>query len=161
MKYNPQKYIKLLKEAQSLKKQGKTLELEDETKYFNLLRYRVELSDFIHWKKKSQYLNVLKLFVNVKIDGNTFVNQYLEIFYFNEEVVRNLEKDFKCLANVQLNLKSLGFSSWISELELCCDEFYPNFGPQDALTFRFAKDEEQLRAAVANIIPEIGQYLDD
>lgn len=112
-------------------------------------------------KKKSQYLNLLKLFVNSKIDGGTFVNHYLEIFYFNEKVVGNLEKDFKRLASVQLNLKSSGFTKWTSELELCCDEFYPDFEAQDNVRFRFAKNEEQLRAAVANLIPQIEKYFDD
>ena len=158
MEYNAQEYIELLKESNYLKKQRKNLEIK---KYSKLLSYGVQLSDYIHWKKKSQYLNLLKLFVNSTIDGETFVNHYLEIFDFNEEVVRNLEKDFKLLASVQLNLKSSGFTQWISELELCCDEFSPDFEPQDNVSFRFAKNEEQLRAAVANLIPQIEKYFDD
>ena len=161
MKYNSQKYIELLKESNSLKKQGKNLRIQDKTKYSTLLKYGIQLSDFIHWEKKSHYLNLLKLFVNSKIDGVTFVERYLEIFYSNEEIIRILEKDFERLASIQLNLKSFGFTEWISELELCCDEFYPDFEPQDNVRFRFAKNEEQLRVAVANLIPQIEKYFDD
>ena len=129
------------------------LEKEDKAKYYKLLRSGVQLSGYIHWKKKSQYLNLLKLFVNSKIDRSKFVNQYLEIFYSNEKIVGNLEKEFKRLASVQLNPKSFGFTQWTSELELCCDEFYPDFEPQDNVKFRFAKGEKELRAAVSNLIP--------
>lgn len=158
MKFNLEEYIQLLKKSEYLKKQEKTLEMEDKTKYLKLLRYGVQLSDYIHWKTKSQYLNLLKLFVNSKIDGSEFVKQYLEIFDSNEKIVGNLEKDFKRLASIQLDPKSFGFSQWISEIELCCDEFYPDFEPQDKIEFRFAKGDKELQVVLTNIIKQIEKY---
>ena len=134
------------------------LEKEDKAKYYKLLRSGVQLSGYIHWKKKSQYLNLLKLFVNSKIDRSKFVNQYLEIFYSNEKIVGNLEKDFKRLARIQLDPKSFGFSQWISEIELCCDEFYPDFEPQDKIEFRFAKGDKELQVVLTNIIKQTEKY---
>lgn len=161
MDYNSQIYIELLKKSIYFKKQGTTLEDQNYTRYRQLLKYQVKLNDYIHWKKKSEYLNLLKLFVDSKIDGSTFENRYCEIFESTERIFENLEEDFISLASVQPNPKSFGFTEWISELLVCCDEFYPNFTEQDRVGFAFAKSEDDLRAAVANIIPEMEKYLDD
>lgn len=158
MKFNLEEYIQLLKTSEYLKKQKKNLETENRADYLKVLKYGIKLSDYIHWKTRSQYLSLLKLFVNSKIDGSEFVRQYFEIFHSNEKIVKNLEKDFERLASIQLDPKSFGFSEWISEIELCCDEFYPDFEPQDKINFRFAKDEKELQVVLTDLIKQIEKY---
>ena len=41
---------------------------------------------------------------------------------------------------------------------LTCDEFYADFQPQDQVGFAFARDEENFRTFVTNIISEIQKY---
>ena len=65
------------------------------------------------------------------------------------------------MENKELNLKSFGFSTWTSEIDFYCDEFYPDLQPEDLVGFSFAKNEDQLRDAIANIFPQMKKYLDN
>jgi hypothetical protein len=70
-----------------------------------------------------------------------------------------VRKNFKRLKTLEPNPKSFEFAKWTSEIYLCCDEFYPDFDPKDPPDFSFAKNEEQFRATVANIMPQIQECL--
>ena len=69
-----------------------------------------------------------------------------------------LKTDLKKLNTFQPNPKSFGFTEWTSEIELGCDEFYPDFEPHDHVEFGFARDEENFRTFIADIIPQIQKY---
>ena len=111
----------------------------------------------------------MKNFVDLKIDGETFESQFYKLFRSNEKAVNKLKTDLEQLNLFEPNQinpfepnpKSFGFTVWISELELGCDEFYPDFQPQDQVEFRFARDEENFRAFVADIIPQIQKYCEE
>ena len=47
----------------------------------------------------------------------------------NQEGVQILKTDLKQLNTCETNPKSLGFTEWTSEIDLACDEFYPDFQP--------------------------------
>nr|WAK84913.1 hypothetical protein [Amicula sp. isolate GU52X-4 cfCalB7]WAK84979.1 hypothetical protein [Amicula sp. isolate GU52X-4 cfCalB7] len=151
-------YFKLLKVDDSLQKKGTSLEKKDRKKYLDLLQFRVKLSDYIHWKQRHQYLNLMKNFVDLKIDGKQFVSQFMKLYKSNQQDCRIFKTDLKQLSTFKLKPESFGFSRWPSELELCCDEFYPDLQPQDRVEFKFARDEENLRNFVATIVPEIKKY---
>ena len=61
------------------------------------------------------------------------------------------------LKNIKPSSVSFEFAKWISEIYLCCDEFYEyydiNEGEDPAL-----KTEEQFRDAVKSVFPEIQKY---
>lgn len=139
-------YIELLEYDRSLKKDGTSLREQDREKYLKLLNY----SD---WQQKNNYLNLMKSFVDLKIDGKQFVSQFNKLHGSNQEGVKILKTDLKQLNTFELNPKSFGFTEWTSEIDLACDEFYPDFQPQDQVEFAFARDEENFRTFVANIIP--------
>lgn len=80
----------------------------------------------------------MKNFVNLKIDRKEFGSQFNQIH--------------------RLNPKAFGFTEWTSEIDLACDEFYPDFQPQYQVEFSFARSEENFRTFIANIIPEIEKY---
>ena len=151
-------YIELLEYDRSLKKDGTSLRDQDREKYLKLLNYSVKLSDHVHWQQKNDYLNLMKSFVDLKIDGKQFVSQFNKLHGSNQEAVKILKTDLKQLNTFELNPKSFGFTEWTSEIDLACDEFYPDFQPQDQVEFAFARDEENFRTFVANIIPEIQKY---
>ena len=69
-------YIKLLEYDKFLKKDGTSLKKQDREKYSKLLNYSVKLSDHIHWQQKDDYLNLMKNFVDLKIDGKQFRSQF-------------------------------------------------------------------------------------
>jgi hypothetical protein len=127
MEYNPKLYIELLRYNQFLRKNGKSLREQDKAKYLKLLNYSVKLSDHVHWQQKSEYLNLLKNFVDLKIDGKEFVSQFNKIHRANKETVKMLKTDLEKLNTFQPNPKSFGFTEWTSEIDLGCDEFYPDF----------------------------------
>jgi len=161
MEYNSKIYLELLRCDQSLKKNGTSLREQDKSKYLKLLNYSVKLSDHVHWQQKSEYLNVMKNFVDLKIDGKQFVSQFNKIHRVNEEAVKMLKTDLKQLNTFQPNPKSFGFTEWTSEIDLGCDEFYPDFQLQDQVEFAFARDEENFRTFIADIIPQIQKYCEE
>ena len=151
-------YIELLKYDRALKKHKSSLEEQDRNKYLKLLKYSLKLSDHVHWQQKNEYLNLMKNFVDSKIDGKQFVSQFDKLHRSNEAAVKKLETDLKELNSFEVNPKYFGFTEWTSEIDLGCDEFYPDFQPQDQVRFAFARDEENFRAFVADIIPQIQKY---
>ena len=148
-------YIQLLKYDRTLKKDGTSLEEQDPEKYLKLLNYSTKLSDHVHWQQKNNYLNIMKSFVDLKINGEQFVSQFEKLHGSNEEAIKILKTNLKQLKTFEPNSKSFGFTEWTSEIDLACDEFYPDFQPQDQVEFAFARDEENFRTFVANIIPKI------
>jgi hypothetical protein len=161
MEYNSKIYLELLRYDQSLKKNGNSLQEQDKAKYLKLLNYSVKVSDHVHWQQKSEYLNVMKNFVDLKINGKQFVSQFNKIHRANEEAVKMLKTDLKQLNIFQPNPKSFGFTEWTSEIDLGCDEFYPDFQLQDRVEFAFARDEENFRTFVADIIPQMQKYCEE
>ena len=132
-------YIELLEYDRSLKKDGTSLREQDPEKYLKLLNYSVKLSDYVHWQQKECYLNLMKSFIDLKIDGEQFVSQFNKLHRSNQETIKILKTDLKQLKIFEPNPKSFGFSEWTSEIDLACDEFYPDFQPQDQVEFAFAQ----------------------
>jgi hypothetical protein len=69
-----------------------------------------------------------------------------------------LSKNYEELKRIEPNSMSLEFGTWISEIYLCCNEFYPTFKEEERAEILFAKTEEQLQHAVKNLFPEIQKY---
>ena len=70
-----------------------------------------------------------------------------------EKKSRSLTKNYEMLENIKPSSISFEFAKQISEIYLCCDEFYPNFDEKNPPDFRFAKNEKDFRNAVAGIFP--------
>jgi hypothetical protein len=153
--YNSKKYIELVKYNQYLIKQGTNLEKQNREKYLELVKYSVKLSDHVHWKKRTDYLNLMKDFVNFKISGKEFETQFLNIFQTREKIVKTLINDLNQLTSFEPNPLSFGFSEFISDIEVSCDEFYLEAGENDG----FGRDEKSLRTFIADIIPQVQKYI--
>ena len=75
-----------------------------------------------------------------------------------EKKCRLLTKNYEMLKNIKPSSISFEFAKWISEIYLCCYEFYPDFDEKNSPDFPFAKTEEDFRNAVADIFPQIQKY---
>ena len=93
MKYNCKEHIEFLNYQQELKKQNKSLITKDPIKYSKLLNYSVRISEYLHWSQKNEYFQLIKDFLNSKIDGKEFDKKF-------SKMVRVIEKK----SNLQYNL---------------------------------------------------------
>lgn len=155
MEYNFEEYIRRLDYQQTLNEQNKSLKIEDYIEYLKLLRYSSRLSEYLYWLKKDEYLQLIK---NFKINAEKFVDQFSKMVRAIDEEFELLSKNYKELKNIQPNSMSVEFETWISEIYLCCNEFYPDFREEERSEIPITKTEEQLRDAVKNLLPKIQKY---
>lgn len=156
--YNYEKYIELLKYNESLRNQNKFLKDENRLKYLELKNYSLQINEHLHWSQKNDYLQLIKDFLSFKIDGKKFESKFCNMVQAIEKESRLLDQNYKKLKTIKPNPISFEFATWISEIYLCCDEFYPDFDEKDPPDFRFAKNEKQFRHAVADMLEQIQKY---
>lgn len=156
--YNYQKHKELIDYKNSLKNQNKFLKNVDKFKYSELKRYDLQINEYFHWSQRHKYLQLIEDFLSFKITGKEFDNQFCKLVKEVEKACRFLLTDDEVLKKIKSKQISFDFARWISEIYLCCDEFYPDFDSQDPPDFPFAKNEDQLRASVNDILPEIQKY---
>jgi hypothetical protein len=65
IKFNKEKYLKLVSESKNLDQEGKVLE---DSKYNELNQYNFLLEDQTFWESKYFYLQIFEDFVNKSID---------------------------------------------------------------------------------------------
>ena len=157
MKYNCGEHIKFLNYEQELNKQNKSLITEDPIKYSKLLEYSAIISEYLHWSQKNEYLQLIKDFLNSKIDGKEFDNKFSKMVTEIEKKSNLLFKNYEELKRIEPSPRSLGFEKWISEIYLCCNEFYEDYDLNEGED-KFLKTEEQLWDAVKSLFPEIQKY---
>lgn len=92
------------------------------------------------------------------MDGKEFDSEFCSLVETIEKECGLLTKNYERLKKIKPNSISFGFAKWISEIYLCCDEFYPDFDENDPPDFLFAKNEEDLREAVKDILPQMRKY---
>jgi len=158
MRYNYQEYVKLLKYDDLLRKQNKFLEDENKLKYLEFRKYSLQINEHLHWSQKDQYLQLIEDFLSFKINGKKFESKFSSMVEAIEKKCLLLAKNYEMLKNIKPSAISFGFGKWVSEIYLCCDEFYPDFDEKDLLDFPFAKNEEDFRNAVTDIFPQIQKY---
>ncbi len=157
MKYNCEEHIQLLNYQQELEKENKLLMNHDPIKNSKLIEYSDRICEHLHWYQKNEYLQLIKDFLNFKMDGKSFDEKFSKMVRVIEEKFKLLLKNYEELKRIHPIPKSSGFADLISEIYLCCDEFYEDYdlneGEDPAL-----KTEEQLRDAVKSLFPEIKKY---
>jgi len=122
MKYNCGEYIQLLNYQQALKKQNKSLRSQDPIKYSKLRKYSARISEYLHWSQKNEYLQLIKNFLNSKIDGNEFDKKFSKMVRAIEKKSNLLFKNYEELKRIEPSPRSMGFGIWISEVYLCSGE---------------------------------------
>ena len=165
VKYNLKDYLELLKYDKLLKQENKSLQDEDPSKYTELISFSSKVTGFLHWCERDNYFQLLDDFLNFKIDGQQFDKLFSGKVKFIENEAQELTKnlDYQKLKYVQPSWRSVEFSEFISEIYLCCNEFYPSFTEEDRAEIPFAKTADQIRDIIINdmmngFIRFIGNY---
>ena len=133
--YNSSQFIDLLTCSGSFQESKQFLKLNDRSKFLQLLDYSVQLSDYIHWQKRNEYLLLIYTLSNSIIDFNEFIVKFIQLWEKNEKIVLSLQKNPKLLENFDINQKSSGFSALISNLSVECDVVESNQTPQNVKYF--------------------------
>lgn len=164
MTFNINDYWVLVEYFDNLKKINKKFDNIDSSLYKNKLQeYKIFISDNVHWQHRKEYLTLMTDFLNSKITGVEFEKSFTALHQENEKIVRKIEFDLEKLKRFPFDLRAAGFTAWTSELELGCDEFFPDLITEEAphLFFGFARDENDFRNFVASILPNIQPYLEE
>lgn len=164
MTFNINDYWVLVEYFDNLKKKNKKLDNVDSNLYKNKLQeYKIFISDNVHWQHRKEYFNLIMDFLNSKITAVEFEKSFTTLHQENEKIVRKIEFDLEKLKCFPFDLRAAGFTAWTSELELGCDEFFPDLITEEApnLFFGFARDENDFRNFVASILLNIKQYLEE
>jgi hypothetical protein len=139
MKYNYQKHIELLKYNDLLEKQNKFLIDEDKLKYLEMRKYSLQINEHLHWSQKDDYLELIEDFLSFKINGKQFDKKFCSMLQAIEKKSRLLHKNYEILKDIKPSDISVDFGQPISEIYLCCDEFYPDFDEKDPPDFSICK----------------------
>tara|TARA_B100000482_G_scaffold33290_1_gene21181 strand:+ start:26 stop:394 length:369 start_codon:yes stop_codon:yes gene_type:complete len=82
------------------------------------------LSDFSYWENKKLYTQLMEKFINGIIDGQTFEEEFYQIWRLNRDKEYSTEEILKINNEKLIELK--GFSTIISNLFTDCDVFEPD-----------------------------------
>jgi len=130
MKFDQDKFLKLLKERKNLQKEGKLLKDYDKAKNDELISYFILLEDQIFWEDRKEYIQTLDLFVSKKITLDQFFQQFCGLRGSNLKSSRmwkeKLEKEESTEITIQFNPKSCGFTKIISYLHSLVDVCDPD-----------------------------------
>lgn len=175
MKFNKEKFLKLLKERKILKNKSKLLKDYDEAKNAELINFIILIEDQIFWESLEEYIKILDLFVSKKIKLDQFFKQFCSLRSSNLNSSMILEKKLEEAAfmgfpksnkiDINVNPKSCGFTKIIScmhsLLDICDPNvtFEMNLEHPELLYYRIS--EEYLRLIIKqDFIPQIENYGD-
>ena len=160
MKYDSSKHIELLQWRHNLETQNKSLFEVDRKKFMLLMQYLPCIADWSYWLEKNNDINLMNDFVNFKIDGKKFLNEYKIIYNKCNDFCIYLEKDFERLKTLDIDEVSYGFSDFILEINYVCDAFYDETGikPGDLDQSPTILDETSFREVVSEILFNIQKF---
>ena len=157
MTFNKKNCLKLLKyEKLVTEKFQQRLGEYDSEKYFELQNQLSYVKDFIIWKQSfSQYFKLFTNFKNGLIDGESFVDEFFDIFNEDKELLKNFVFNSESFKNLNINPKSSGLVLFLEEISMKCDLF------QDDSDIRLAGeiDEDQLRSYIKQIYTELESFI--
>ena len=156
MTFNKKNCLKLLKyEKLVTEKFQQTLGEYDSEKYFELQNQLSYVKDFIIWKQSfSQYFKLFTNFKNGLIDGESFVDEFFDIFNEDKELLKNFVFNSESFKKLNINSKSSGLVLFLEEISMKCDLF------QDDSDIRLAGEinEDQLRSYIKQIYTDLESF---
>lgn len=173
MDFNKKKFLALLKERKSLKKESKFLWDYDKAKNKELVEYLTLLDDQIFWQSRKEYCQMLDLFVRKKITLDEFFNQFYGLRGSNLRSAKMWEENLEAEAcgivtksneiDFQLNPEACGFTEVISDLHslinLCDPDITLEMNFKNPELLLYGISEEFLRLDLKdNYLPRIGEY---
>jgi len=136
MDFDKEKCLKLMKESEKLRQQGKLLWNYDKIKSKELTRHLTFLWDEIFWQNRNQYLQILESFISRKITVDEFMQQFGQLRRENKNASDMRQKNLEAEAcgvlpktseiDFQLNPQSVGFTKIIGSIYSSIDLFNPD-----------------------------------
>jgi len=156
MTFNKKNCLKLLKyEKLVTEKFQQTLGEYDSEKYFELQNQLSYVKDFIIWKQTfSQYFKLFTNFKNGLIDGESFVDEFFDLFNEDKEILKNFVFNSESFKKLNINTKSSGLVLFLDEISLKCDLFQDDSGIR--LTGEI--DEDQLRFYIKQMYTDLESF---
>lgn len=121
-------YFKLLLLEEELKKKGQSLpqnKLDELIKYKGqfpqdltdeFIAYQYHLMDHFNWKRKKNFIQVMRDFLESKITLDEYIDQFLQIEKQIEEERKKVISDFEILKTFEPDERSFGFANSILNL---------------------------------------------
>lgn len=170
MKNSFKNYVELIKYSQFLSQTGRDLEEHDRNSYVMLKNYENQLIDYIHWEQRNSYFKVLQNFVDSKIDGEQFINQFDAINGRNQKKIKQIQNDLQLLNNIRPTPESKDFMHPIYDTLFTFDfyfsedfdifEHHVKTGESiEQIQKEIQQDDNRFRADILlNVIPKIKEY---
>lgn len=147
MDFNKEKCLKLMRESEKLRQEGKSLWDCEKAESEKLNHYLTLLEDDIFWQSRNQYFQIIENFTNRSSDGKKFVNQFGDLQRENLNAVDMRKANLENEMNLQLNsTKSWEFPEIISALYEAIGLLVPDLDDSDSNIY--AIHEEALRRYV-------------
>jgi hypothetical protein len=143
--YNKKRHLKLLK------KRGEKSISSTESK--ELLNYSAVLDRQLDWETRDQYLQLLKEFIEGKIDIGEFLIAFEERGRLNGEVLDILESN---LILLEPHEKSLDFLDFIQQILQDCEIYNPDPEP---FKHEYELDETEFRNSIEETYLQIQKLL--
>lgn len=96
------------------------------------LQYQVYLESQNYWEHKDQYFSLMINLINGELTAQDFSDMFLNLW---EE-----DRD-RGYANLDLDIRSKGFSRWTDNLFSCCENFGEEAEPEEEYGEKWLKDE--------------------
>jgi hypothetical protein len=143
--YNKKRHLELLK-----KREEKSI---SSTESEELLNYSAVLDRQLDWETRDQYLQLLKEFIEGKIDIGEFLIAFEERGRLNGEVLDILESN---LILLEPHEKSLDFLDFIQQILQDCDIYNPDPEP---FRHEYELDETEFRNSIEETYLQIQKLL--
>jgi hypothetical protein len=143
--YNKKRHLELLK-----KREEKSI---SSTESKELLNYSAVLDRQLDWETRDQYLQLLKEFIEGKIDIGEFLIAFEERGRLNGEVLDILESN---LILLEPHEKSLDFLDFIQQILQDCDIYNPDPEP---FRHEYELDETEFRSSIEETYLQIQKLL--
>lgn len=166
MKFNKNKYLKLLKE----------LKFDfDKVKQKKKFQYLGALESEIYWRSRFEYLQMLNLFIHEVITMSDFTEQFMTLHFSNQKLLKIHEKNLEaealadlCTAkktykNLYVDSRSIGFMKPIVQILSYLEVYEPDVDLKKNLDYpdliAYGASEEYIRKRVKErFLPEIAAY---
>jgi hypothetical protein len=153
MSFDKIKCLKLLNSKKLVEEKfGITLREYNLEKYYELQDQLIYIKDFIIWENSfSQYFRLFTNFITGLISGESFMDEFIELFYADEKLLENFVFNSENLKNLNINPKSFGFFHFLQIISIKCEFF------EDDASIRLDGeiDENQLRSYITKMFSRI------
>jgi hypothetical protein len=118
-----QRFFKLLKYSNELKRNNKYLDKEDPEAFDTLLKFLVTIAENFHYSEKHEYINLAKDFLDNKITADNFSHSFMAIYEGIGEKLGQMKREESLeLANFGNKTDRCG----LNRIYGSCDSFSPD-----------------------------------